>query len=303
VCVDGDIAEDVLQEAFLALWREPSRYDPARGSFASWLLTVVHHKSVDAVRRKSATRHRIVSNVDEHQRSTPPGPEPFLNWASRRQLLNVHPPRQPAPQPREFADDERRWALARDLLHNDTHLVVDRAAGLLVLLYAQRVSRITRLTADDLHRGDGSIYLSLGRDALALPEPLGQLVTQLPDHRPVGMAGHLHAQRWLFPGRQPDRPMHPSTLAVRLNRLGIHARRHRNAALLQLAAELPIPVVADLLGVHISTASNWADHSGSNWRHYAAQRGLAKTPEIVLITDQMQGMGAEVTGVGVSATR
>jgi len=97
--------------------------------------------------------------------------------------------------------------------------------------------------------------------------------------------------------------MHPSTLAVRLHLLGIHARRHRNAVLLQLAAELPIPVVADLLGVHISTASNWADHSGSNWRHYAAQRGLAKTPEIVLITDQMQGMGAEVTGVDVSATR
>ena len=52
---DDVLAEDVLQEVFLSVWRNPSAYDRARGSFASWLLAVVHHKAVDAVRREEST--------------------------------------------------------------------------------------------------------------------------------------------------------------------------------------------------------------------------------------------------------
>ena len=47
-----------MQEVFLAFWREPRRYDPHRGSFCTWILTVVHHKSVDVVRREAAIRRR-----------------------------------------------------------------------------------------------------------------------------------------------------------------------------------------------------------------------------------------------------
>ena len=57
ICADEGIAEDVVQEVFLVVWRDPSRYDPSRGTVASWLMTLVHHKSVDAVRRE-ATRRR-----------------------------------------------------------------------------------------------------------------------------------------------------------------------------------------------------------------------------------------------------
>lgn len=60
VCGDDGVAEDVVQEVFLTLWRRPGRYDPARGSFSTWLLTVVHHKAVDAVRRESTIRRRTV---------------------------------------------------------------------------------------------------------------------------------------------------------------------------------------------------------------------------------------------------
>ncbi|HYT10797.1 MAG TPA: sigma-70 family RNA polymerase sigma factor [Mycobacteriales bacterium] len=51
-------AEDVVQEVFLALWREPAKYDPARGGFPSWLLATTHHKAVDAVRREESVRRR-----------------------------------------------------------------------------------------------------------------------------------------------------------------------------------------------------------------------------------------------------
>ena len=40
------------------MWRDPSAYDRARGSFSSWLLAVVHHKAVDAVRREESQRRR-----------------------------------------------------------------------------------------------------------------------------------------------------------------------------------------------------------------------------------------------------
>src|SRR3712207_6128913 len=49
---DDALAEDVLQEVFLGVWRDPAGYDRGRGQVASWLLAVVHHKAVDAVRRE-----------------------------------------------------------------------------------------------------------------------------------------------------------------------------------------------------------------------------------------------------------
>jgi RNA polymerase sigma-70 factor (ECF subfamily) len=74
---DSGFAEDVVQEVFLALWRDPSRYDPGRGGFASWLLSMTHHKAVDAVRREEALRRRrqaatedSVAMLDENGTST-----------------------------------------------------------------------------------------------------------------------------------------------------------------------------------------------------------------------------------------
>ena len=75
ICVDESLAEDVVQEVFLAFWREPLRFDPNRGAFSTWLLTLVHHKAVDAVRRESTVRRRTVpSGEGDQEGSLPPGP-------------------------------------------------------------------------------------------------------------------------------------------------------------------------------------------------------------------------------------
>ena len=58
---DEGLAEDVVQEVFLAVWKDPSRFDPTRGAFATWLLSATHHKAVDAVRREENHRRRRVS--------------------------------------------------------------------------------------------------------------------------------------------------------------------------------------------------------------------------------------------------
>lgn len=72
ICVAQELAEEVVQEVFLALWREPSRFDPAKSAFSTWLLTLVHHRSVDAVRRESAQRRRAnaVAAIEEDQPSS-----------------------------------------------------------------------------------------------------------------------------------------------------------------------------------------------------------------------------------------
>lgn len=52
---DATLAEDVVQEAFLGAWRNAARYIEGRGSVKTWLLSIVHHRAIDAVRRRRAT--------------------------------------------------------------------------------------------------------------------------------------------------------------------------------------------------------------------------------------------------------
>jgi RNA polymerase sigma factor (sigma-70 family) len=48
---DEQLAQDVVQEVFLAIWRGAAKYDGSRGSLNTWLFALTHHKAVDAVRR------------------------------------------------------------------------------------------------------------------------------------------------------------------------------------------------------------------------------------------------------------
>lgn len=81
ICADDGLAEDVVQEVFLTLWREPRRFDPSRGGFATWLLTLMHHKSVDAVRRESAIRRRTVPAAEAGE-DWSPAPVPGADHAA-----------------------------------------------------------------------------------------------------------------------------------------------------------------------------------------------------------------------------
>jgi RNA polymerase sigma-70 factor (ECF subfamily) len=49
---DSAIAEDVTQEVFLKLWRQPESYNPERGALGSWLLSVAHNRAIDVLRRR-----------------------------------------------------------------------------------------------------------------------------------------------------------------------------------------------------------------------------------------------------------
>lgn len=54
----GFLAQEVVHDAFLAIWNAPDAYDPTRGPFRTYLLSLVHHRAVDAVRREERLRER-----------------------------------------------------------------------------------------------------------------------------------------------------------------------------------------------------------------------------------------------------
>jgi RNA polymerase sigma factor (sigma-70 family) len=59
------LAEEIVQEAFMAVWRDPDAYDGERGSVKSWIMGMVHHRAVDFVRREEAHRRRAEAAIPQ----------------------------------------------------------------------------------------------------------------------------------------------------------------------------------------------------------------------------------------------
>ena len=87
---DGSSAEDVVQEAFLTVWRQADRIDPARGKLSSFLMTVVHHKAIDVLRSERGRRGRQVPldpDIMEHGSDMLAGVEGSLDREAVREAL------------------------------------------------------------------------------------------------------------------------------------------------------------------------------------------------------------------------
>jgi RNA polymerase sigma-70 factor (ECF subfamily) len=83
ILVDQQHAEDTVQEVFLTLWRDCSRFDPQKGAFSSWLLSMTHHKAVDAVRREETLRKRRAA-PDVLEEAPTPGEVDDEVWSTLR---------------------------------------------------------------------------------------------------------------------------------------------------------------------------------------------------------------------------
>jgi hypothetical protein len=161
-------------------------------------------------------------------------------------------------------------------LWHDNIIALDiRVGGSLVLLFGQHLSRIVRLTTDRIADNDHAVTLVLDRTPISLPEPLAALMVELRDQR---LAARPPAQPTapclLFPGRPASHPISTEPFRKRLARYGIRARPARNAALTEFAADLPAPVLAELLGLHIGTAVTWTKTLQRDWSAYLEARTI-----------------------------
>jgi RNA polymerase sigma-70 factor, ECF subfamily len=68
ICRQRSLAEDVVQESFLSLWRSGARYDRNRGSVRTWSLGIVHNRAIDALRRRAVRDRGLVSDEGIEER-------------------------------------------------------------------------------------------------------------------------------------------------------------------------------------------------------------------------------------------
>jgi hypothetical protein len=195
----------------------------------------------------------------------------FLAWLGRTEVTGplevAWDDRLPV---RPALDDDRRFAILRELLHDKEVDLRDRFAGSVLLLYGRPITRIVALRATAINVDvDGQTTLRLGRGEIPLAEPFDAITIALRD-RQLQRTG---ADGWLLAGRHAGTHITAETLRGRLKRYGIGpSREGRHAALLALAARLPAPILAERIGIHQARAAQWVRLAGSTYVDYVANR-------------------------------
>jgi hypothetical protein len=200
----------------------------------------------------------------------------FLRWAHARGLCADLQVRWLGREglPENVLGDDERWRLLRRCLRDDSLALRLRVAGALVLLYGQIPSRIVELTVDSVMTTDTGTYLVLRDQPVLLPPPLAGLTLELAARSThEELTSRTETPEWLFPGTRPGSHFYAGRLSTALNKkLGIFVRPARGAALSALAADLPAPVLADLLGLSITTATRWGALAARDNAEYIAAR-------------------------------
>jgi RNA polymerase sigma-70 factor (ECF subfamily) len=69
-----ELAEEVSQDVFLKVWKHAAVFEDQRGAFSSWVLTMTHHGSIDALRRAKARGSQVTNTLDNIVAATLPSP-------------------------------------------------------------------------------------------------------------------------------------------------------------------------------------------------------------------------------------
>jgi integrase len=195
---------------------------------------------------------------------------PFLRWCiEHRDIPNLQLPQAKTGAIAPIGQRQRLELIARLLTDDGELILMDRVAAMLILLFAQPVSRIIRLTLDDVTDADDGLEIRLGDPPTPIPEPFGELVRTYLAARPNLTGAANPGSTLLFPGRRAGQPLHPTSLRMRLYAAGIPNITGRTAALRQLLLEAPAPVVAGMLGYDAHTAETIAAEAGNTWKNYA----------------------------------
>jgi hypothetical protein len=129
----------------------------------------------------------------------------FERWY-RHELQAVTDPGQ-ARLLRHLATWHRRLALLNRFLADQRIPLRTRVAGCLLLLYAQAVTRLVRLTVDDVIDHHGQVSIRLGDPPTPVPEPFAAILTELAANRANMNTAANPACPWLFPGGRAGQPL------------------------------------------------------------------------------------------------
>lgn len=233
------------------------------GEFLTWLNE--HETTLDRARQA-----HIDDFISTHPDATRHLPQ-FLRWThstGRSRLLTSPTYRSQQTSPQNAGSEH--WQAVERLLHDESIRADTRICALFVLLYGQRVANISRMTRDAVTVTAENVTVHFAAEPIVLPPGVDTLL-----RAHVQALSNDHEQRnrpWLFPGRNPARPIDHGGLAVRLKRVGVAPLAARTTAMMQLAAELPAAVLAGFLGIHPQTAVVWNRIAANSWNSYPALR-------------------------------
>jgi len=199
----------------------------------------------------------------------------FIEWLRKTKVITgLHVPRAPHPLKLTTVQDSKRWALLRRLLADETLDLRERVAGGLLLLYAQPITKMTRLRREDVILNDGDqVLIALGQEPIPLPAPLATLAIRLRDApAPLATTAATRTNPWLLPGRKLGRPITPHALSRRLSALGVPAVAARTSALAHLLHTVPPAVLAQLIGMSAHSTERYSAALRTDYSRYLALR-------------------------------
>ena len=132
-----------------------------------------------------------------------------------------------------------------------------------MLLFAQPLSRIVAMRTARLATST-TPCLSPSAPCRSRCPPLDALLAEHLTDRGMSLHGS-RATGWLFPGGNPGRHLNTENIRSQLVAIGIKPYEGRKATLLQLAADVPTPVLGELIGIS-NNAADWARLASRDWR-------------------------------------
>lgn len=230
--------------------------------FLTWLYAT-HNRTASTCTQQDVEEWMATGPTTRHLIRT------FFVWAkctgvNRRISIGHRQPR----TVRTFTQEERlEWL--RELLTGDSESLPYRVAAILLLLYAQPVVKIAGLKATDIVVTPTELRVSLGTEPAPVPSPFDQLLKQHLADRPNLRTTAGLASMWLFPGYRVGSHLSPASMMDRIRDLGIDVLGGRVASLRALVAEVPPPLVAELLGYSQPIAHKHAALAAQPWSRYA----------------------------------
>jgi hypothetical protein len=230
--------------------------------FLSWLHEN-HHRTAATCRQQDIDEWLATGPTTRTKIRT------FVVWAFRSKVNTTLHLDAPQAKDARLLTQDQRLAWIKELLRGDTESLPYRVAGTLLLLYAQPVAKIVALPTAAIVIAVGETRISLGAEPVPIPEPFASLLKDHLHNRPnLRTAGGLKINPWLFPGHRAGKHLEHHTMMLKLRTLGINLLGARNSALQNLVAEIPPPVVANLLGYSHNCTQRHAQLAAQPWARY-----------------------------------